>query len=98
MQVAVIHKAFGDNKIVAIVDCPDGDTHTALDYAYEKTNHIDAEWWDSPDVTLIGEPKHRSTSVGDVMVTAGASYMVASPFGFTEIAKHRSAELIEEVI
>ena len=40
----------------------------AVEDAYRLTNHIDDAWWNNEGVTLIGEPKHRSTSIGDVVV------------------------------
>jgi hypothetical protein len=52
----------GDYTMVAVVE---GDDENK---AYELTNHLECPWWENTGVTLIGEPKHRSTSVGDVVV------------------------------
>jgi len=46
---------------VADVDCK------AVGETFQLTNHIDNDWWENDKVELIGLPKHRSTSVGDVV-------------------------------
>jgi hypothetical protein len=50
----------------------------SLDDAYQDTNHVDCDWWDHTSVTLVGEPTHRSTSVGDVVVMDGVPYRCGS--------------------
>jgi hypothetical protein len=57
-----------------------------MDRAYELTNHIDKPWWDNAGVKLVGEPKQRSTSVGDLIyVDGGKRTFFVDSFGFTEI-------------
>jgi len=48
-----------------------------LDRAYELTNHIDRAWFTNPGVRAFDAPRLRSTSVGDVLVRAGAAYRCA---------------------
>ena len=56
-----------------------------MEDVYELTNHIMHHWWDNAEVTLVGEPKQRSTSVGDILVTSeGVAYRYDA-IGFTEI-------------
>ncbi len=55
--------AYPDNyTTVAVVEGEDVET------AYRLTNHIDHPWWENAGVTLVGDPEHRSTSPGDVVV------------------------------
>jgi hypothetical protein len=66
----------------------------SLDVAFHDTNHIDHDWTTNKSVKLLGpadgldpddvqgpSPSHRSTSVGDLMVKDGVTYMVSN-FGF----------------
>ena len=58
-----------DYRIVALVDVPEGTEPCAyIGMVHILTNHIDWEWWKNEGVTLIGEPKQRSTSIGDVVM------------------------------
>jgi hypothetical protein len=56
----------------------------ALEYAYEKTNHIQKAWTENFGVESIGGIKHRSTSVGDLMEFNGTWYLVTG-FGFEKV-------------
>lgn len=48
-----------DFEAVASVDCE------TLEEVFYLTNHIDKDWWDNPQVSLL--KRSRSTSVGDVV-------------------------------
>jgi hypothetical protein len=78
---------------------------TDLDEAFKLTNHISKPWWENEKVTVVGlerDPdgrgKHRSTSVGDVLVKTGVTdaedevYRCAN-FGWTRINPHNGAPL-----
>jgi hypothetical protein len=56
-----------------------------LDHAFERTNTIDRLWALNEDVRVVHvKTKYRSTSIGDVLITAdGKRHMVAT-FGFKE--------------
>jgi len=54
-----------------------------LGTVFEKTNHIDHEWWDNDGVERIGPPT-RSTSVGDVVVLDGVAHR-CEPCGWSVI-------------
>lgn len=54
-------------KLVAVFPSH-GNLDRDLGRAFQLTNHIDHPWWENEEVTLIGNPNHRSTSVGDVVV------------------------------
>ena len=97
-QIEVVHAlkpnfGTGTNPIypngyitVATVEIPDGiRPEDYLDKAFMLTNHIDREWWKNAGVTLIGAPKHRSTSVGDVCVLPDGRVFRCSVMGWTEI-------------
>jgi hypothetical protein len=63
------------------VDTPHGspsEQHaTALDVAFQRTNHIDAGWHEAPGIEcLVTRP--RSTSVGDVVVVDGLASLCMS--------------------
>jgi hypothetical protein len=68
-----------DYKMVAIVVGMDVET------AYRLTNHIDSPWWENEGVTLIGNPEHRSTSVGDVVIMSDGRVLRCEPQGWSEI-------------
>ena len=70
-------------KLVALVDVPEG--HSERDWAYQHTNHIDCPWWENEGVTLVVEPKQRSTSVGDVVVLSRGQILRCANFGWDEI-------------
>ncbi len=64
---------------VALVEAED------LDEVFRLTNTIDHPWWENPHVQLIRPWKrHRSTSVGDVIVQSTQAWLV-QPFGFEPI-------------
>ena len=52
-----------DYNLVAIVDSEH------VEKVFELTNHIDTQWWDNDGVEVVGDNHHRSTSVGDIVVT-----------------------------
>jgi len=64
--------------LVALVD------GESVDDAFFLTNHVNRPWWENDGVTLVGEPKVRSTSVGDVVVRDGESYRCAR-FGWEKV-------------
>jgi hypothetical protein len=68
-----------DYVMVAVVE---GDS---VDMAYQLTNHIDHAWWENAGVTLIGEPEHRSTSVGDVIVMDDGRVLRCANCGWDEV-------------
>ena len=68
-----------DYEMVAVVDGED------VDMAFQLTNHIDHAWWENSGVTLIGEPQHRSTSVGDVVVMGDGRVLRCASCGWDEV-------------
>ena len=59
-----------DFKLVAFVPTED------LERVFGLTNHVDSAWTDNPSVVPV-DPPHRSTSVGDVVVTEDGVFKVA---------------------
>ena len=61
-----------------------------LDDAYMRTNHIESDWTLGEGVELVpfsgrrGENRHRSTSIGDVIIFNDRSYVVET-CGFGEL-------------
>lgn len=55
-----------------------------LDQAFELTNTIHCHWVDNRGVTVHGDPRHRSTSVGDMLEQDGTLFIV-SPLGFKRL-------------
>jgi hypothetical protein len=66
--------------LVAVVDSDD------LEDGFRYTNHIDKDWTLNSLVTPIPGASKRSTSVGDIIVRDGATYIVAS-CGFTKLGE-----------
>ena len=64
-----------------------------LERAFSATNHIDSDWSENPGVQVKTTAPRRSTSVGDLVVRDGASFVV-DKFGFSEI--QRPAPLEQE--
>lgn len=97
-QVAVIHKAFENTpRLVAYVDVTKehklaeigelGEyeaTELMLEKAWELTNTIDHPWVQNKGITVVGDPKLRSTSVGDQLLLDGEKWQVAQ-VGFTKV-------------
>jgi hypothetical protein len=69
--------------LVALVDVPPD--YSEHNWAYQVTNHIDQPWWENEGVTLIVEPKQRSTSVGDVVVRSDGKILLCVTCGWEEI-------------
>ena len=77
--------------LVAVVDSGD------LEDGFRYTNHIDMDWTLNSLVTPVPGASKRSTSVGDIIVRDGSTYIVAGS-GFTllgEIPKPRPLARIE---
>ena len=69
---------------VATVQAPDGlDDAEALEHAFAVTQNVDAPWTEAPDVEAHGT-RHRSTSVGDVIVVREHIYR-CEPFGWVSL-------------
>ena len=66
-----------DFKLVAFVPTED------LERVFGLTNHVDSAWTDNPSVVPV-DPPHRSTSVGDVVVTEDGVFKV-DICGFKEL-------------
>ncbi|OUM04474.1 hypothetical protein [Variovorax sp. JS1663] len=62
-----------------------------LERAFSATNHIDRDWSDNPDVEVKTTNPRRSTSVGDLVVRDGTTFIV-DKFGFSEIQREMPAE------
>ena len=66
----------GEYELVAHIASED------LEDAFRYTNHIETAWHKHPAACVAPMPgDHRSTSVGDVVVRKGRTYVVA-PVGF----------------
>lgn len=63
-----------------------------LERAFSATNHIDSDWSENPDVAVKTTNPRRSTSVGDLVVRDGVTFVV-DKFGFSEIQRAAPAEL-----
>lgn len=64
-----------------------------LDKAFELTNHIDHNWTENPNVTVINKGKLvRSTSVGDVLIYGDKCCVVESE-GFRELSKEEQQQI-----
>jgi len=55
-----------------------------LEVAWEKTNHIDDDWRENEEVTVLHAARYRSSMVGDVFEKDEKFYVVA-PIGFGEL-------------
>lgn len=67
--------------LVATVDSDD------LEDGFRYTNHIEASWFEHPMSFVTPLPgDHRSTSVGDLIVRDGTTYIVAG-MGFTQLGE-----------
>jgi hypothetical protein len=65
-------------NLVAVVDS------TNLDDGFTSTNHIESDWRENDDVTALpGE--HRSTSVGDLIVSEDEVTYIVDRFGFNRL-------------
>ena len=82
----------GEYHLVAVVDSGD------LEDGFRFTNHIETDWAKQPAEIVTALPgDHRSTSVGDIIVRDGSTYIVAG-CGFTllgEVPKPRPVARIE---
>ncbi len=50
----------------------------SVEEAYRLTNTVHTDWWTRKPVTMVAEPPLRSTSVGDVIVTADGPKLCCS--------------------
>lgn len=73
-------------ELVAHVESDD------LERAFAATNHIDRDWSDNPDVEVKTTGSRRSTSVGDLVVRDGLTFVVGK-FGFTYVSRPAPAEV-----
>jgi len=73
-----------DFTVVAMVEVPDGQEPDP-DLAFQLTNHIDKPWWENEGVTLVGAPRHRSTSVGDLVVMPDGKILLCKTCGWVEL-------------
>ena len=82
---------------VAEVKIDDGN----YDDVFRLTNHIDSPWWDNPGVFAVIESedqeelKHRSTSVGDVIVLNSGDVMMVGCVGWEKIEYHGDPSWLE---
>jgi hypothetical protein len=67
-------------KLIAEVDSLD------LDDIFKLTNHIDHDWTENSEVSLIVNKPLRSTSIGDVVVIEDKHFLVEL-FGWKEVSK-----------
>jgi len=66
-------------NLVAAVDSTD------LNDGFHLTNHIESDWQDNDNVTAL-PGRHRSTSVGDLIVSDDTTYIV-DRVGFTKLGR-----------
>ena len=57
-----------------------------LERAFGATNHVDCDWANNPDVKVMTENPRRSTSVGDLVVSDGETFVV-DKFGFSRLPR-----------
>lgn len=55
-----------------------------LERAFSATNHIDSDWSENPGVQVKTTASRRSTSVGDLVLRDGSTFVV-DKFGFSEL-------------
>jgi len=55
-----------------------------LERAFSATNHIDSDWSENADVQVMTAERCRSTSVGDLVLRDGSTFVV-DKFGFSEL-------------
>ena len=53
--------------------------------AVAKTQHLDTPWWNNEGVHLVGEPVHRSTTVGDILENSRGMRVGVARYGFYHI-------------
>ena len=63
-----------------------------LERAYSMTNHVDRDWSENPDVQVMTGERRRSTSVGDLVMRDGVTFVV-DKFGFSEVQRTAPTEL-----
>lgn len=64
------------------------------DEAFRLTNHIDRDWTENPGVQAA-PGRHRSTSVGDVLVMPDGRHLYIAAVGFKEIPTSEPERPIE---
>jgi hypothetical protein len=100
MRVAVFHKEGDSFDRMCVVETPNDNLDSALEYAYRWTNNIEGSWsrkgnadWNE-NVTDIAPLEdgygHRSSMVGDRLITGDGQFEVA-PFGFKQIELPQAA-------
>jgi len=55
-----------------------------IEHVFTLTNHIDQDWTTNPGVEKVGDDRHRSTSMGDIVESDGKFY-ICEALGWTEI-------------
>ena len=70
-----------DCTLVATVDTDD------FGEAFAKTQHLDDAWWKNAGVLLVGMPTHRSTMVGDVLMSTKGERVLVDRCGFVPLEK-----------
>ena len=55
-----------------------------LEKVFEKTNHIDQDWTENEGVIPMGS-RHRSTSVGDIVVDGEGNRVICAGCGWEKI-------------
>ncbi|KWT69523.1 MULTISPECIES: hypothetical protein [unclassified Variovorax] len=66
-----------------------------LERAFSATNHIDSDWSGNPGVQVKTTASRRSTSVGDLVMRDGTTFVV-DKFGFSEIQRPMPIEPEDE--
>lgn len=88
-------KSLGEWAIKGLVLQPvakvNGDS---LDNAWNLTNHIDSPWTENQGLTVLGDGRWRSSSVGDVMKTGGKVFVVGK-FGFDDVGTAADFALVD---
>lgn len=75
---------------VATVAVAEADESAALEEVYRLTNSIDRHWSKNPEITLTGDGRLRSTSMGDLVCIEDRWYLVAD-MGFTPLPQDGEA-------
>jgi hypothetical protein len=81
-----------DYELVAEVEC---DTPGE---AFRLTNHIDRAWWKNPGVQVVGEPRHRSTSVGDVVEIVDGDVLRVAGLGWEPVQEQPRVQQDGEIL
>lgn len=75
---------FSEYVKVAEVFLGNATVEANLEDVFRLTNHIDRDWTGNPEIQAEGK-EHRSTSVGDIVVTDTGDKYICQPLGWEKL-------------